>query len=352
MRYAATMLIAWVFPGQGSQVVGMGRDLISASPAAKAVFDRADAALDGSPLLSKLILEGPEEDLTLTANAQPAIVTMSVAVLAAIRERYPSIGTPHFAAGHSLGEYSALVAAGALDLEDAIRLVHVRGRAMQDAVGPGEGAMAAIMGLDASHLETICREVESERDESGEPYGVVACANFNAPGQIVIAGSAKAVARARDRAREAQGKAIALKVSAPFHCALMAPAAKALSEHLANIEIKPLAFPVIANVDARPNRDPAQVKDLLVRQVDGAVCWEQAVRMMHLEGVTHAIEIGPGKVLAGLGRRIAKNMKMISVGDVASLEKLGEFLTPVPADRPSSSTRSQGKLKCSSLMAG
>ncbi len=319
------MMIAWLFPGQGSQAVGMGQDLISASAAAKDVFDRADAAL-GEPL-SKLILEGPEADLTLTANAQPAIVTTSIAALAAIRERYPNLGTPRFAAGHSLGEYSALVAAGALTLEDAVRLVRARGRAMQDAVPPGHGAMAAIMGVDASKLEAICREVEAEKDDSGERLGVVSCANFNAPGQIVIAGSAKAVARASERAGEAQGKAIPLKVSAPFHCALMAPAGKVLAERLAEVEIKPMTFPVVANVDARPNTEPTRVKDLLVRQVDGAVRWEQAIRMMHLEGVTHAIEIGPGKVLAGLGKRIAKEMKMISVGDVASLDKLGEFLT-------------------------
>jgi [acyl-carrier-protein] S-malonyltransferase len=320
------MMIAWLFPGQGSQAVGMGQDLVSASRPAKDVFDRADAAL-GEPL-SKLILEGPEADLTLTANAQPAIVTTSIAVLAAIREKYPNVRTPRFAAGHSLGEYSALVAAGALTLEDAVRLVHARGRAMQDAVPPGEGAMAAIMGVDASRLETICREVEAEKDAAGEPYGVVSCANFNAPGQIVIAGAAKAVARASERAKEAQGKAIRLKVSAPFHCALMAPAGKVLGERLADVEIKPFAFPVVANVDARPNTEPTRVKELLVRQIDGAVRWEQAIRMMHLEGVTHAIEIGPGKVLAGLGKRIAKELKMISVGDVASLEKLGEFLAP------------------------
>ncbi len=320
------MMIAWLFPGQGSQAVGMGQDLIATSRAAKDVFERADAAL-GEPL-SKLILEGPESDLTLTINAQPAMVTASTAVLAAIRERYPNIASPRFAAGHSLGEYSALVAAGALTFEDALRVVRARGKAMQDAVPPGEGAMAAIMGVDGGLLETICREVEAEKDADGEGYGVVSCANFNAPGQIVIAGSAKAVTRASERASEAQGKAIRLKVSAPFHCALMAPAGKVLGERLAEVEVKPFAFPVVANVDARPNTEPTRVKELLVRQVDGAVRWEQAIRMMHLEGVTHAIEIGPGKVLAGLGKRIAKELKMISVGDVPSLERLGEFLAP------------------------
>lgn len=312
------MATAWLFPGQGSQAVGMGKDLLAASKAARDVFDRADAAL-GEPL-SKLILEGPEADLTLTANAQPAIVTTSIAALAAIQEKYPSLPKPAFTAGHSLGEYSALVAAGAITLEDAVRIVRARGLAMQDAVPPGTGAMAAIMGVENATLEQICREVEAEG------AGVVACANFNAPGQIVIAGAAKAVARASERANEVKGKAIPLKVSAPFHCALMAPAAKAVAAELEKTQIQPLAFPVVANVDAQPNVDPVRVKELLVRQVDGAVRWEQAVRFMVENGVTQAIEIGPGKVLAGLGKRISKELKMTSVGDAASLEALGTFL--------------------------
>jgi [acyl-carrier-protein] S-malonyltransferase len=318
------MMVAWLFPGQGSQAVGMGKDLVESSAAARDVFARADEALGEK--LSKLILEGPEDALTLTANAQPAIVTTSIAALAAIREKYPELPRPRFAAGHSLGEYSALVAAGALSLEDAVRLVRARGRAMQDAVPPGEGAMAAIMGVDASRLEQICREVMEE-----EKVGVVSCANFNAPGQIVIAGSGSAVQRACERANEEKGKAIPLKVSAPFHCALMAPAAKVVGEELSKIDVKPLDFPVVANVDARPNTDPERVKELLVRQVDGAVRWEQAVRLMHMEGITHAIEIGPGKVLAGLCRRIAKEMKVQSVGDVSTLDALGAFLAPQAA---------------------
>jgi [acyl-carrier-protein] S-malonyltransferase len=296
----------------------MGKDVLEASPAARGVFARADAAL-GEPLM-RLVLEGPEADLTLTANAQPAIVTTSMAILAAIEERHPSLPKPRFAAGHSLGEYSALVAAGSLSLEDAVRIVRARGRAMQDAVPPGEGAMAAIMGVDAERLEQICAE------SAKETGGVAACANFNAPGQIVIAGSAKAVARASERASEEKGKAIPLKVSAPFHCALMAAAAKVVAEELAKVSVKPLAFPVVANVDAQPNSDPTRVKDLLVRQVDGAVRWEQAVRFMQSAGITHAIEIGPGKVLAGLCKRIAKDIKVISVGDVAGLDALGAAL--------------------------
>ncbi|HSO31520.1 MAG TPA: ACP S-malonyltransferase [Labilithrix sp.] len=323
--------IAWLFPGQGSQAVGMGKDLLEASPAARDVFARADAALGDAQPLSRLILEGPEDQLTLTANAQPALVTMSAAVLAAMREKYPTLPAPRFAAGHSLGEYSALVAAGALSLEDAVRVVRARGLAMQGAVPPGAGAMAAIMGMDASRLEALCREVAEESDPQGSPYGTVSCANFNAPGQIVIAGTAAAVARVSTRAGEEKGKAIPLKVSAPFHCALMAPAAAALKAKLDAVEVKALAFPVVANVDARPNTDPGRVKELLVRQVDGAVRWEQAVRLMHMEGITHAIEIGPGKVLAGLGKRIAKEMKIFSVGDAASLEGLAEFLAPPAA---------------------
>lgn len=325
--------VAWLFPGQGSQFVGMGKDLLEASAAARDVFARADAALGEA--LSKTILEGPEDQLTLTANAQPALVTMSMAMLAALRERHPDLPTPRFAAGHSLGEYSALVATGALSLEDAVRVVRARGRAMQGAVPPGEGSMAAIMGVDASRLEAICREVAESTDADGKAYGVVSCANFNAPGQIVIAGAARAVARAGERAGEEKGKAIPLKVSAPFHCALMLPAATALAAELDTIDVKPLSFPVVANVDARPNSDPGRVKELLVRQVDGAVRWEQAVRLMHMEGITHAIEIGPGKVLAGLGRRIAKEMKTLSLGDLASLDGVAAFLAQEPASAPS-----------------
>ncbi len=310
------MQIAWLFPGQGSQVVGMGKDVLDASPAAREVFSRADAAL-GEPL-SRLILEGPEETLTLTANAQPAIVTVSTAILAAIRERIPALKAPQSAAGHSLGEYSALVAAGALTLEDAVRLVRARGRAMQEAVPPQVGAMAAIMGVDAPTLEGLCREAAQ-----GE---VVSCANFNAPGQIVIAGNAGAVARASELVTAIKGKAIALRVSAPFHCALMAPAARVVEHELAKITIGPLAFPIVANVDGRPNADNARVKELLVRQVDGAVRWEQIMLTMKESGITHALEIGPGKVLAGLARRTARELKVLSISDAATLEQVSGFL--------------------------
>lgn len=310
------MSIAWLFPGQGSQSVGMGKDVLAASPGARAVFDRVDAALGEK--LSKLVLEGPEDQLTLTANAQPAIVATSCAVLAAIRERVPALASPAFAAGHSLGEYSALVAAEALTLEDAVRLVRARGRSMQEAVPAGTGAMSAVMGVDPEKLEALCRQATN-----GE---VVSPANFNAPGQIVVAGHAAAVARLGELAAAEKGRVIPLKVSAPFHCALMEPAARVVQTELERIRVQPPKFPIVANFDAQPNSDPARVKELLVRQVDGPVRWEASVRLMAERGVTHALEIGPGKVLAGLVKRIAKDIKVLSVGDAASLDQVAAFL--------------------------
>jgi len=314
------MSIAWLFPGQGSQTVGMGTDVLAVSPAARAVFARVDEAL--GERLSRLILEGPEEELTLTANAQPAIVATSCALLAAIRERIPDLAPPAFAAGHSLGEYSALVAAGALSLEDAVRLVRARGRAMQDAVPPGTGAMSAIMGVEPARLEELCRDATTEKDA---PL-VCSPANFNAPGQIVIAGHAAAVARVGELVAAEKGRAIPLKVSAPFHCALMAPAARVVETELGRIVMGAPAFPIVANFDARPNTDAARVAGLLVHQVDGPVRWEASVRLMAEAGVIRALEIGPGKVLAGLVKRIAKDVKVLSVGDAASLEQVPAFL--------------------------
>jgi len=314
------MKIVWLFPGQGAQFVGMGKELLETSPAARRVFDEASLALGES--LSRLVLEGPEEELTLTANAQPALVATSIATLEAIRERWPALPAPAFAAGHSLGEYSALVAAGALTVRDAIRLVRARGRAMQEAVPAGTGAMAAVLSVEPDALEAICREAAA-----GE---VVSPANFNAPGQIVIAGHAAAVARASALCANAKGKAIPLKVSAPFHCALMAPAARAVERELASVTVAIPRFPIVANVDAQPNTDPARTKELLVRQVDGPVRWEQAVRYMAEQGVTHALEIGPGKVLAGLVKRIAKELKVLSVSDPASIAEIERFLLLAP----------------------
>ncbi len=310
------MQIAWFFPGQGSQAVGMAKDVLEVSAGARRVFEEADSALGEK--LSTLILEGPEDRLTLTANAQPAILATSQAILVALKERIPTLASPAFAAGHSLGEYSALVASGALGLADAIRLLRARGNAMQNAAAPGVGAMAAIMGLDPSLLAGIC-----EKAAEGQ---VVSPANYNAPGQVVIAGHAAAVERAIALASAAGGKAIPLKVSAPFHCALMAPAAAALKLELEKVAMHPMAFPVVANVDAQPNSDPARIKELLFRQVDGPVRWEDSVRFMHGAGVTRALEIGPGKVLSGLTRRIAKDITVLNVSDAASLDKVEAFL--------------------------
>lgn len=310
------MTTAWLFPGQGTQTVGMGKALHDASAAAREVFERADQAL-GWPL-SRLCFEGPEAELTLTANTQPAIVTVSIATLAAIRELLPSLEPPAFAAGHSLGEYSALVAAGALAFEDAVRLVHVRGKAMQDAVPEGEGAMAALMGGDAESAAELCRQAADD--------GSVQPANFNAPGQVVIAGKKAAVERAMRLAEQNKQKAIPLKVSAPFHCPLMAPAAERMREELRTITLRPPAFPVVSNVDAQPNRDPGKIAELLVRQIDGAVRWQQSIELMAAQGVVRALEIGPGKVLAGLVKRIDKRITVVSVSDPESLHKLPELL--------------------------
>ncbi|HEY6077442.1 MAG TPA: ACP S-malonyltransferase [Polyangiaceae bacterium] len=310
------MTTAWLFPGQGTQQVGMGKQLFDSSPAARHVWERADAALGFS--LTTLCFEGPETELTLTAHAQPAIVTTSIAALAAMREAAPNLPAPSLAAGHSLGEYSALVAAGALAFEDAVRLVHLRGRAMQEAVPEGVGGMAAIMGGDSAAVTSLCHDAAQ-----GE---VVSPANFNAPGQIVISGHATAVARAVALAGERKLKAILLKVSAPFHCSLMAPAARRMQAALAEVTPGPLAFPVLPNVEATPNLDPARVSELLVRQVDSPVLWEQTVLAMAEAGVTRGLEIGPGKVLAGLVKRIDKRVNVLSVGDAESVAKVAEFL--------------------------
>jgi [acyl-carrier-protein] S-malonyltransferase len=289
----------------------MGKDLYQQSAAARAVFDRADAALGEK--LSQLCFEGPAEALTLTANTQPAIVATSMAVLAALRERVGEVA-PSCAAGHSLGEYSALCAAGAIAIEDAVRICRARGQAMQQAVPQGEGAMAAVMGLADDALEEVCAAAR-ERD------GVVSAANFNSPGQTVIAGTAAAVRTAMDLAKERGGKAIPLNVSAPFHCALMEPARRRVAASLASIEIAPPAFDVLANVDAEPKRDGEAIKSALIRQVDSPVQWVKTIVAMRARGVTRVLEIGPGKVLAGLVKRIDQGLEIFSVSDAASLDK-------------------------------
>jgi [acyl-carrier-protein] S-malonyltransferase len=311
------MTIAWLFPGQGSQEVGMGKSLCQTSASARSVFERADRALGYS--IQKLCFDGPMETLTLTENAQPAIVTTSIAALVALREAHAALPQPAFALGHSLGEYSALVAAGALELEDAVRLVHLRGRAMQEAVPEGQGAMAAIMGGDESVVRALCEEAAQ-----GE---MLSPANFNAPGQIVISGAAGAVARARDLAGGRGLKAIPLKVSAPFHSALMAPAARAVEKALAELRVKSLDFPVVPNVDAKPNTDAARVKALLVRQIDAPVRWHESIAAVAEAGVTRALEIGPGKVLAGLVKRIDKRITVFGCSDPASVAGAPAFLS-------------------------
>lgn len=294
----------------------MGKALYDSSPRAREIFDRADAALGWK--LTTLCFEGPDSELMLTANTQPAILTTSIATLEALREAFPELPEPAFMAGHSLGEYSALVAAGAITLEDAVKLVNLRGRAMQQAVPAGVGAMAAIMGATQEQIAEICSKASN-----GE---IVSPANFNAPGQIVIAGHAAAVERAKEAASQAGQKAIPLKVSAPFHCALMAPAARALDEAMKNVAFAPPRVPVVANVNAQPNQDAAQIPSLLYRQVDGTVLWEQSVRHMAEAGVVRALEIGPGNVLAGLVKRIDKRIATLSVNSRDAIEKVAAFL--------------------------
>jgi [acyl-carrier-protein] S-malonyltransferase len=306
---------AWLFPGQGSQEVGMGKALASAFSSAREVFARADEAL-GEPI-STICFEGPMEALTLTTNTQPALVTVSTALVAALRERWPD-HQPAFAAGHSLGEYSALCAAGVLGLEAAVRLTRLRGRLMQEAVPAGEGSMGAVMGTDATGVEALCAEAAQ-----GDVLGP---ANYNSPGQIVIAGHARAVERARDLGGPRGIKVTLLKVSAPFHCALMRPAAERLAPELARTALGAFAFPVVANVDGEPNADPARVPELLTRQIDGPVQWAKSVERLAAEGVTRALEIGPGKVLANLVKRIDRRIKVLNVSDPESIEKVDAFL--------------------------
>lgn len=303
-----------VFPGQGAQSVGMGRALHDAHPAARAVFAAVDAAL-GEPL-SRLIFEGPAEDLTLTRNAQPALMATSLAALRALEAATgrPLAALAHYVAGHSLGEYSALAAAGALDLADAARLLRLRGEAMQDAVPSGEGAMAAILGLDAA-------TVEAAAAEAAEAGGVCALANDNGDGQSVLSGDRAAVERAVAIAKARGAKrALLLQVSAPFHCALMAPAAERLAAALAEVRFRPPAVPLIANVTAEPVRDPAALPDLLRRQVTARVRWRESMATMRRLGVERLIELGAGKVLTGLARRDLPGAVLVSIQEPRDIE--------------------------------
>jgi [acyl-carrier-protein] S-malonyltransferase len=303
------MSLAFIFPGQGSQSPGMGRELAESFPAARAVFEEADDALGFA--LSRLCFEGPAEELQLTENTQPAILATSVAVLRAAEAE--GLPRPDFVAGHSLGEYSALVAAGALNLRDAVHVVRKRGRFMQEAVPVGAGAMAAILGADVETVEAACTEAR-QGDE------VCAPANVNSPGQIVIAGSAAAVERAIPilKARGAK-RAVPLKVSAPFHCALMLPAQERLAAELSEIEFKDLSVPLVTNVDAGVIRTGAEARESLVRQVSSPVRWRESVELLARENVSTFVEIGPGKVLCGLVRQAAPQSRCLNVEDKASL---------------------------------
>lgn len=299
---------AFIFPGQGSQFPGMGKDLAENFKSAAQVFEEADDALNFK--ISSLCFEGPEDQLKLTANTQPAILTASIAALRVLQAE-TGLSAMYFA-GHSLGEYSALVAAGAISFADAVRTVRARGTFMQEAVPVGVGAMAAILSVEPDVLAEICTEAAQ-----GE---VVAPANFNSPGQIVIAGHATAVNRAIEIAK-AKGfrKAMLLPVSAPFHSSLMVPAGLRLAETLDSVAVQSLSAPVVTNVEAKANADAARVKPLLVEQVSAPVLWDASVREMVALGVTEFIEIGPGKVLSGLVKRIDKTIASRNVEDTAGI---------------------------------
>ncbi len=305
---------AFLFPGQGSQYPGMGKDIVERYPEARRVYERADAALAPFHLsVAKISFEGDEEELRQTAVTQPAILVHSIAVLEVLRARGFS---PAVAAGHSLGEYSALVAAGALTLEDAAVLVRRRGLFMQEAVPFGEGGMAAVIGLSGAEV------AEAAREASEAVGGICSAANFNSPDQTVISGDGGAVAKASEllRARGAK-RVLPLAVSAPFHCALMRPAEEKLTPFLAKTRFGPLAFPVVTNVDAAPNSDPAAARDALRRQICSPVRWVETVE--RIAGMTSAgIEVGPGTVLSGLVKRIAKGWAVKGSSDAAGLEKL------------------------------
>jgi [acyl-carrier-protein] S-malonyltransferase len=299
------MTTALLFPGQGSQRVGMGRDLAHRFDVARRTYDEADAALGFA--ISALCFDGPEDALTLTQHSQPAILATSMAVFRVLGAekglRFDAV------AGHSLGEWTALAAAGALDFADAVRLVHLRGQFMQDAVPVGVGAMAALMGLDLAATRALCAEASAP----GEPCEP---ANLNGGGQIVISGHGAAIDRALAAAKGKGAKrAVKLQVSAPFHCSLMQPAADRLAAALADVEIKPPSVPVYANVSAAPTRDPAVIRRQLVEQVTGAVRWEESVQALAAAGVTRAYELGAGSVLRGLVKRIADGIDCTTIGE-------------------------------------
>ncbi|HEY8496825.1 MAG TPA: ACP S-malonyltransferase [Limnochordales bacterium] len=304
-----TGLLAFVFPGQGSQAVGMGRDLFEGFAVAREVFAEADAAL-GFPL-SRLCFEGPEEELWLTYNTQPALLTVSVAAYRILAQHGVQ---PDVVAGHSLGEYSALVAAGALEFADAVRLVRARGQFMNDAVPAGAGTMGAIIGLDGPAVEALCQKVQA---------GFVEPATYNCPGQVVVAGEAAAVQECLELARAAGARRVQLlNVSGPFHCRLLEPAGRRLEEVLADVVIRDPRIPVIANVNAAPVTTADAVRRCLIEQVSRPVLWEQSVRRMIDMGVGWMVEVGEGRTLCGLAKRIAPDLECLPCGDRVGLEKV------------------------------
>jgi [acyl-carrier-protein] S-malonyltransferase len=317
------MKVAFLFPGQGAQRVGMGTELAREFAAAREVFDEADEALGFK--LSKLCFEGPEEDLRLTANTQPATLATSIAALRAFEAEYGV--KAEIAAGHSLGEYSALVAAGALEFAAALRAVRERGRQMQQACPPGEGSMAALVGLNLAAVREICEQVSHDGQ-------LAVPANLNAPGQIVIAGHASAVRRAIEVAKErGAGMSVELKVSAPFHSPLMRPARAGMEPVIAALKVNELRFGVIANVTAEVNRDPERVKSLLLEQITSPVRWEESMVRLGASGAASALEFGAGRVLGGLMRRINKSFKVRSVEEPVSLRAAGQALAEEAGER-------------------